>query len=56
MGCGFERGVSCAVVFYHRGRDVSCVVHGDDFDFCGGQEDLTWITKQMKSWFESWRR
>ena len=41
MGCGFERLVICAVVFYHRGRDVSCVVHEDDFNFCGGQEDLT---------------
>ena len=52
MGCGFERGVTCRVVFYHKGRDVSCVVHGDDFLFCGGQEDLAWITEQMRSWFE----
>ena len=35
VGCGFERGVTCAVIFHHRGRDVSCVVHGDDLTFCG---------------------
>ena len=26
---GFERGVTCGVVFYHEGRDLSLVVHGD---------------------------
>ena len=35
MKCGFERGLTCAVVFYHAGRDISCVVHGDDFTFEG---------------------
>eukprot|EP00973_Karenia_brevis_P007738 1050927-Karenia_brevis.AAC.1 len=37
---GFRRGVSCGVVFYHKGRDLSLVVHGDDFTFCGLEEDL----------------
>lgn len=45
MECGFERGVTCAVVLYHIGRDISCVVHG-------GQKELTWITEKMRSWFE----
>ena len=39
-------------MFYHKGKDFSYVAHGDDFDFCSGQEDLTWITEQMSSWFE----
>ena len=39
-GCGFSRGVSCGVVFYHPTRDISCVVHGDDFSFSGLEEDL----------------
>ena len=30
---GFERGEACGVSFYHEGRDVSVVVHGDDFTF-----------------------
>ena len=25
--CGFERGLTCAVVVYHAERDLSCVVH-----------------------------
>ena len=50
--CGFSRGVSCGVVFYHADRDIAGVVHGDDFTFCGEQEDLLWIRDLMKSWFE----
>ena len=34
---GFVRGLSCGVVFYHQGRDISLAVHGDDFTFCGGK-------------------
>ncbi len=51
-GCGFIRGVSCGVVFYHPTRDLSCVVHGDDFSFSGLEEDLIWIRDLMKTWFE----
>ena len=28
------------------------VVHGDDFNFCGGGPELLWIAEKMKSWFE----
>eukprot|EP00973_Karenia_brevis_P044788 6202827-Karenia_brevis.AAC.1 len=49
---GFGRGVSCGVVFYHEKRDLSLVVHGDDFTFRGLEEDLKWIKRLMKSWFE----
>ena len=37
---GFIRGTSCGVAFYHKERDISVVVHGDDFTFCGLDEDL----------------
>ena len=49
MENGFKRGVTCVVVFYHAERDISLVVHGDDFTF---EPDLLWITELMKSWFE----
>ena len=49
---GFERGKSCGVVFYHVGRDLSVAVHGDDFTFCGFEEDLMWIRDLMEGWFE----
>ena len=48
---GFERGVSCGVVFYHPGKDISLVVHGDDFTFCALEPDLVWIQGLMQSWF-----
>jgi hypothetical protein len=49
---GFMRGRGCGVLFSHHLRDLQCVVHGDDFTFCGLEEDLEWITELMKTWFE----
>jgi hypothetical protein len=49
---GFEREISCGVVFYHPERDLSMVVHGDDFTGCGVDEDLDWIQELMATWFE----
>ena len=51
-GVGFERGNACGVIFYHEGRDISLAVHGDDFTFCGLEEDLTWIQGLLRSWFD----
>eukprot|EP00973_Karenia_brevis_P069580 9674423-Karenia_brevis.AAC.1 len=39
----FRRGVSCGVVFYHKERHISLVVHGDDCTFCGVEKDIKWI-------------
>eukprot|EP00973_Karenia_brevis_P002078 281481-Karenia_brevis.AAC.1 len=49
---GFKRGVSCGVVCYHKERDVSLEVHGDDFTFCGLEEDSKLVRSLMESWFE----
>ena len=49
---GFVRGVSTPVSFYHPERDISLVVHGDDFTFVGEQEHLEWVIEQMKSWYQ----
>ena len=49
---GFERGVSCGVVFYHKGMDVACAVHGDDFTFCGLREDLLVVQGWLREAFE----
>ena len=49
---GFTRGKASPVVFYHEGRDLAVVVHGDDFTFEGEDEDLKWICEEMKKWFE----
>ena len=49
---GFEKGNACGVIFYHEERDLSLAVHGDDFSFCGLDEDLKWINEQMGRWFD----
>ena len=49
---GFVRGVGSAVVFYHNGRDISALVHGDDFVFTAEGEDLDWIQGLVTGWFE----
>ena len=49
---GFARGVSTPVSFYHAGRGISLVVHGDDFTFTGYEEDLEWVAAQMKEWYQ----
>ena len=51
---GFERGDSCGVVFYHLGRDLSLAVHGDDFTFCGLDEELKWFKELQSTVMESW--
>jgi hypothetical protein len=52
QGVGLVRGISCGVVFYHPGRDIALAVHGDDFTFCGVEEDLLWIRDRMREWFD----
>ena len=49
---GFNRGLATPVSFYHKGRDVSLVVHGDDFTFVGEDQDLNWVEGLMKRWYE----
>ena len=48
----FVRGEACPVIFRHHGRDVDCVVHGDDFIILGDHSQLDWITAKMHEWFE----
>ena len=37
---GFVRGLVTPVSFYHSERDISLVVHGDDFTALGGAVEL----------------
>ena len=48
---GFVRGAASSCVFRHALRDLQCVVHGDDFTFCGCEADLKWATQQMETSF-----
>ena len=39
-GKGFVRGLASACCYRHSSKDLSCVVHGDDFVFSGVESDL----------------
>jgi hypothetical protein len=45
---GFVRGRASPVSFYDAVSDVSCLVHGDDFTFVGGQDGLDFVEKNTK--------
>ena len=49
---GFRRGGGCPVLFYHPKRDLSVVVHGDDFVPCGFDQDLKWAAQYIAKCFE----
>ena len=49
---GFKNGLSSPCLFYHPQKQVRLVVHGDDFTFLGGEEELEWCKKIMKQSYE----
>ena len=49
---GFASGEASPCVFKHRSRRLWLTVHGDDFTFCGVEEELMWIKGKSESWFE----
>ena len=51
-GEGLESGLSSPVAFHHPGRQVSLVVHGDDFTFVGPPRELDWVESIMKRWYQ----
>ena len=40
---GFRWGLATPVSFYHEEKDVTLVVHGDDFTFAGDNDSLWWV-------------
>ena len=49
---GFVRGRNSPVCFYHKARDISVVVHGDDFTALGEDAALDWFEELLASVFE----
>ena len=47
-----RRILSVVLAFWHKSRDLACVVHGDDITFCGFDEDVDWTEILMMSWFD----
>ena len=50
-GAGFVRGLATLVSFYHAQKDISLVVHGDDFIFVGEEAVLGWAQREMEQRF-----
>ena len=49
---GFTKGASSPCTFYHAERKIATAVHGDDFASGGSLEDLQWMDKRPKEYFE----
>jgi hypothetical protein len=45
---GFEQGTGSPCAFHHPRRDMTCVIHGDDFTVLGWVEHLDWFWKQVQ--------
>ena len=49
---GFVSGVASPCCFFHKSRDLACVVHGDDFTCMGSDSNLDWYEGQLTQRFE----
>ena len=49
---GFEQGIASPNVFRHKGKKISCSVHGDDFTSCGPADSLDWFENTIASEYE----
>ena len=49
---GFVQGRYNPCTFFHAGRELRTVVHGDDFVSTGTPEDLEWMKKELEGRFE----
>ena len=47
----FKQGTSSPCVFYHSVKDISTVVHGDDFTSLACESDLLWFKSQLQNRF-----
>ena len=48
---GFKRGIASPCCFDHPRRNLSLVVHGDDFTCLGSLEDLRWYEQELSNSF-----
>ena len=44
---GFTRSVASPCCFYHEGRNLHVVVHGDDFTCLGSKSDIIWYENEL---------
>ena len=53
VALGFKRGKSNPCIYFHAGRDLRTVVHGDDFTTAGNYENIKWLHGEPS---EKWKR
>ena len=49
---GFVHGKTSPCIFYHSGKDIRCVIYGDDFTLLGSEVALDWFRKSIKATYE----
>ena len=52
VGLGFTQGLSSPCIFHHKSRNMTCVVHGDDFTTLGEENELQWLASKFKEKFK----
>ena len=52
VSIGFRRGKAFPSVFFHVGRKIRLLVHGDDYMLSGFEEDLTWFEAELSKAFD----
>ena len=52
INMGFEPGASNPCILYHKLRDITIVVHGDDFTALAVDADLDWYESKLAESFE----
>jgi len=49
---GFKKGSSNSCIFWHPGKDIKVMVHGDDFVSVGIDSSLKWMSSELEKQFE----
>ena len=49
---GFSQGRANPCLYFHAGRQLRLLVHGDDYMVTGGGKDLRWLRKEVGKKFE----
>lgn len=50
---GFTSGVASPCIFHNKKRNITCVVHGNDFTSLGADEDLDWTEDMLRKTLKS---
>ena len=52
VNAGFTPGIASPCIFHHKDKDLTCVIHGDDFTTLGSDDALDWFESKLSESFE----